>query len=66
MITVKITGTVITQRYGALSAGDIVRTDEAFARHLVEDCHAGKYLEPAAAVAVDVEKPAKSTRRKAT
>ena len=66
MIAVKITGTVITQRYGVLVSGEILRTDEAFARHLVEDCHAGKYLEPAAPVAVDFEKPAKSGRRKAT
>lgn len=64
MIAVKITGTVITQRYGVLSSGDILRTDEAFTRHLVEDCHAGIYIEPAAPVAVDTENPPKTTRRR--
>jgi hypothetical protein len=66
MIAVKITGTVITQRYGTLTAGDIVRTDEAFARHLVEDCAAAKYLEVApTAIAVDPENKPKPARRKA-
>jgi len=65
MIALKIRRTVITARYGTLASGDILRTDEAFARHLVEDCDAASYLEtPAAATAVNPEKPAKTPRRK--
>ena len=44
-VQIKITAPqVITARYGTLSNGDVLRTDAAFARHLVEDCAAAKYL----------------------
>ena len=41
---IRITRTVVTPRYGALAPGDLLRTDAAFARHLVEDCAAAKYI----------------------
>ena len=46
LIEIKITALVVTARYGALSPGDLLRTDAAFARHLVEDCAAAKYQDP--------------------
>ena len=58
-VQVKITGMAITQRYGTLSTGTILRTDAAFAKHLVEDCHAAEYL-AAPVLAVDAEKVVKS------
>lgn len=48
-IQVEITGMVITNRYGALSSGTVLRTDAAFAKHLVEDCGAAKYIAAEAA-----------------
>lgn len=44
-VQVKIKGIVSTQRYGTLESGDILRTDEDFARFLVEDCQAADYLD---------------------
>lgn len=41
-----INAVVITSRYGALSPGDILRTDAAYAKHLVEECAAAKYDGP--------------------
>lgn len=51
LVTVKIKGIVATVRYGTLESGDILRTDAAFAKHLVEDCGAAEYCAatPAAA-----------------
>ena len=42
-VEVEITGQAITARYGTLNTGDVLRTDAAFAKHLVEDCSAAKY-----------------------
>ena len=42
-VEVEITGQAITARYGTLNTGHILRTDAAFARHLVEDCSVAKY-----------------------
>jgi hypothetical protein len=44
LVTIKIKGLVVTSRYGALQSGDLLRTDAAFARHLVEDCAAAEYV----------------------
>ena len=43
MVKIKITSTVITAQYGTLTAGDVLNTNEAFAKHLVEECCAAKY-----------------------
>lgn len=63
LVEVKITGQLITSRYGTLNAGDILRTDTAFAKHLVEDCAGAEYIaakkEPEAPA-----KPAKSIKGK--
>lgn len=48
-VEVKISGIVSTQRYGTLETGDILRTDPEYARFLVEDCQAGKYVTTPAA-----------------
>ena len=44
IVQVEITGLVMTNRYGTLNSGDVLRTDPAFAKHLVEDCGAAKYI----------------------
>lgn len=44
MVKVRIKGTVITDRYGAMGTGDILATDEAYAKHLVVDCMAAEYV----------------------
>lgn len=46
LVAIKIKGIVVTSRYGTLSSGDVLRTDAAFAKHLVEECQAGEYLKP--------------------
>ena len=63
-VQVKIRGIVSTTLYGTLESGDILTTDAAFAKHLVEDCHAAEYI-AAPAVAVDAEKVVKSKVKKA-
>lgn len=46
MVEVEITtGSVVTAQYGTLKAGDIVRTSQEFAAHLVNDCKAAKFRE---------------------
>lgn len=42
-VEVEITGLVVTSQYGTLSTGTVLRTNAAFAKHLVEDCSAAKY-----------------------
>lgn len=60
-VQVKILGTAVTHRYGTLSAGDILRTDAAFAKHLVEDCAAAEYIsQPAPAEAAPEPKQKKT------
>ena len=44
LVLVKITGFVRSSRYGDLETGDILRTDKAFARHLVEEARAARYV----------------------
>lgn len=43
-VEVKIKGMVITSRYGTLQSGTLLRTDAAFARHLVHECNAAEYV----------------------
>jgi len=45
-VKVRIIGQAITARYGTLNTGDILKTDAAFAKHLVEDCSAAEYCTP--------------------
>lgn len=49
LVEVEILGSVVTQQYGTLKTGDILRTDAAFAKHLVEDAFAAKYVTKAVA-----------------
>lgn len=64
LVQVKITAMVITSQYGALEPGTILRTNEAFARHLVDECQAAKWIEaPKSAEDPVATKPA--ARRKA-
>lgn len=41
---VEILGTVTTSQYGTLTTGTILRTNPEFAKHLVDDCGAAKYI----------------------
>ena len=59
-IEVEILTQTITQQYGVLSQGDILRTSPEFAAHLVNDAKAAKYTEAKAAPAD--EKPAKKAK----
>lgn len=45
-VEIEITGMAITQRYGSLDTGTILRTDAAFAKHLVDECQCAKYTRP--------------------
>lgn len=58
-LQVKILCQVITAQYGTLNTGAIIRTDETFAKHLVDDCGAAEYVKPvdAGTVAVEGSKP---------
>lgn len=55
LVEVEIVAQVITARYGTLSTGDILKTDQAFADHLVNDCKGAKWPDPKAAPAVPEE-----------
>lgn len=45
LVEVEIIAQLITARYGSLSTGDILRTDRAFAEHLINDCNGAKWPE---------------------
>ena len=62
-VEVKITSTVVTAPYGTLMPGTILRTSAAYARHLVEDACAAKYI---TAPATTEAAPAKAVRSKKT
>lgn len=62
MVEVEILTYVSTAQYGTLQAGDILRTSEAFAKHLVDDCNAAKYTTAKQAV-VAIEEPAKPKKQ---
>lgn len=44
LVEVEILTTTVTGQYGTLAQGDILRTNAAFARHLVKDAYAAKYV----------------------
>lgn len=60
LVQVQITTTAVTSRYGTLVYGDILRTDAEFARHLVEDCKAAKFV--TASAPADADKPARKKK----
>ena len=66
LVQVRITSTVITQHYGTLMPGTILRTSAAYAKHLVEEASAAKYISPVAVAAEPdpVAGPAKPAKRK--
>lgn len=63
LVKVNITVQAITARYGTLSIGDSVRTDAAYAKHLVEDCMCGEYAKPFDAKAASDASVAKAPER---
>ena len=60
LVEVKITSTVVTAPYGTLMPGTILRTSQAYAKHLVEDAFAAIYL---TAPAASAEPPAKRSKK---
>jgi hypothetical protein len=67
LVAVEIQITTYTSQYGALSAGEILRTSPEFAKHLVEDAGAAKYVKAAAkaeAKELPAEKPAPKSKGK--
>jgi len=65
MVEVKIIGQVITAQYGTLSTGDILKTSPEFAKHLVDDCGAAKYVKAKKEVVPKLVKAAKVAKIKA-
>lgn len=65
LVEVKITSTVVTAPYGTLTSGTILRTSPAYAKHLVEDASAAKYI-TAPATTEAAPAPAKAARSKKT
>lgn len=63
-VQVKITAMVMTNRYGTLSNGDVLRTDAEFAKHLVDECGAAEYL-PATVLPVEKTPAKKFAKSKA-
>lgn len=66
LVEVEILTQAITAQYGVLEAGDILRTTPEFAKHLVEDASAAKYVKAPAekpqapeAIEAPADKPAK-------
>ena len=68
-IEVEILVQTITAQHGVLSAGAILRTNAAFAAHLVDDCAAARYTKAKAAapepVKVEQPEPAKPAKKNA-
>jgi hypothetical protein len=65
-VEVEILAQVITATHGTLQQGAILRTDAAFAKHLVHDCGAAKYVKAKAAPAeVTPAKPSPSKKQSA-
>ena len=60
LVEVKITSTVVTAPYGTLTSGTILRTSPAYAKHLVEEAFAARYL---TAPAASAEPPAKRSKK---
>lgn len=58
IVEVKITGSVTTSLYGPLETGDLLRTNLAFAKHLVEDCRVATYVNQAPAQQAQSDDPA--------
>lgn len=63
MVRVKIIAMVLTSQYGTLSAGDMLRTDAVFAKHLVEDCNAAEYVNDDPIEKPEDEKPNKLSKK---
>lgn len=66
-VEIEITSLAITARYGALAEGSIVRTDAAFAHHLVKEAFCAKYTNAADAdVVIEVQSAAPAAPARAT
>lgn len=46
MVVVRFKRAVYSERYDACGPGDLLRCDEAFARHVVHDLGAAEYVQP--------------------
>lgn len=64
LVQLKITASLDTSRYGAMSYGDILRTDAAYAKHLVDDCKAAVYMQEQATPEPQPVKPKRTRKAK--
>jgi hypothetical protein len=64
LVQVELITTAVTARYGTLTTGDVLRTDAAFAKHLVEDCGAAKYVTAPKEAEAPATKSTKATKGK--
>ncbi len=64
MVKVEMLSQTITQQYGVLSAGDELTTSAEFAKHLVEDCGAAKYVKAPKAAEAEADEAPKQTKKK--
>lgn len=64
LVQVKIKCIVSTVKYGTLESGDILRTDAAFAKHLVEDCCAAEYLSAEKVESAPATKAPRASKKK--
>lgn len=58
-VQVKMLTTVVTAQYGTLAEGALLRTNAAFAAHLVHECGAAKYEDRSVPVVLASGEPAK-------
>jgi hypothetical protein len=54
MVVVRFKRVVFSHRYGSCAPGELLRCDEAFARHVVHDLAAAEYVEAPRLVAPPV------------
>jgi len=66
-VQIRITSTVVTAPYGTLMPGTILRTSPAYAKHLVEEAFAAKYMaEPAEDQAAAAPAPKRAKKQTET
>jgi hypothetical protein len=63
-VELEITALCSTHRYGNLAPGDILRTDAAYARHLVDEARAAKYITARPATESQAQPDPKPPRKK--
>lgn len=63
LVEIRILKTIFSSQYGTLSHGDLLRCGDAYARHLVEDLAAAKYVQSQQIAPKQQKTPEKPARR---